>query len=628
MSFQSLGLSEPLLRAVQSAGYETPTEIQALAIPPVLAGSDVIGRAKTGSGKTAAVVLPILDRLEQSGSLNQLQGRARRGKVRALILAPTRELAQQINESARKYGRFLQLRSDAHYGGVSIEPQIDRMRHGMDILAATPGRLLDHLVRGSVDLSICEVLIVDEADRMFDMGFINDVKRIIALIPKERQTLLFSATINDDVRKLAAVIMRDPIKIELGIERSPVDSVRQQFLAVERDQKIGLLFQLLGQKEMESVLVFSRTKHGADKISKRLDFDGVPSAVLHANRSQSQRMKALEDFKRGRVRVLIATDIAARGIDVQGISHVINFDTPTYAEDYIHRIGRTGRAEATGDAITFVSREERIMLKRIESFTGMRFRLETSDGQMLPDRNFQARTASRQEAYRSEGYAHQTPPPRNGNGHADNRDGQFRRGEQRPTDTRNAHQDRPDYRDRRNGSSAPSSGHARNTPPFNQADRRDNRDFRPRNGAPEGAQARQDRSAPRDTRSEYGVRSERPNGDAGFAKKRETREARIDPALSHAPERRKKGSGIPEWALPVAKKQHARANSDHGKRGAESARPEGASKWSMDYSSTGRSNEARRNDSASRSGSPRPHSSGSGSSTSRPGARKYDGRRK
>ncbi len=610
MSFQSLGLSEPLLRAVQAAGYETPSEIQALAIPPVLSGSDVLGRAKTGSGKTAAFVLPILDRLMQSGSLNQFQGRARRGKVRALVLAPTRELAQQINESTRKYGRFLQIRCDAHYGGVSIEPQIDRLRNGMDVLAATPGRLLDHLVRGSVDLSACEVLIVDEADRMFDMGFITDVKRIISHIPKERQTLLFSATINDDVRKLAAVIMHDPVKIEVGIERSPVDSVRQQFLAVEKDEKFGLLSDLLGQKEMESVLVFSRTKHGADKISKRLGTDGVTSAVLHANRSQSQRLKALDDFRRGRVRILIATDIAARGIDVVGISHVINFDTPTYAEDYIHRIGRTGRAEATGDAITFVSREERIMLKRIESFTGMRFHLETANGERLPDRTFQARQANAQQAHRSGG------PGRPDGRREQPRDNRGRNGDNRFGAPRPERSDRDNYRggaSSDHAGSAPQRTHSA-APRHGQNDRRfegEGRNFRAQTERPgQGSfQPRQERSDPRDKGA---PRRHKTDGTAPFAAGSDRREA---PVARPEAARKRVSSNIPEWALPVAKKPRNRNNS--------APRPEGAGSWSTEYGVAAHGGDSRR----SNGGDTRKFGPPSHNSTGRP-TRKFDGKRK
>ncbi|MBN1447112.1 MAG: DEAD/DEAH box helicase, partial [Bacteroidetes bacterium] len=369
MSFDKLGLSAPALRAVQTAGYTTPTEIQTQAIPPALSGTDVIGRAKTGSGKTAAFILPIIDRLEGGR-------RPGRGIIRALVLTPTRELAQQVADSAKTYSRYTKLSSDAFYGGVSIEPQFKRLGKGIDILAATPGRLLDHIERGTVDLSQCEVLIVDEADRMFDMGFIKDVHRIISRIPKNRQTMLFSATMSAEVRLLTADIMRDPVYVEVGVEGNPAESVQQWFYSVPKQSKLDLLFHLLKNRDLDSVLVFSRTKHGANKIAKRLERSGIKTGVLHSNKSQSQRLSALAGFREGRHRVLVATDIAARGIDVVGISHVINYDTPAFAEDYLHRIGRTGRAEATGDAITFVAGDEKDYLRKIERFVGRRFSVE------------------------------------------------------------------------------------------------------------------------------------------------------------------------------------------------------------------------------------------------------------
>ena len=396
MSFDNLGLSASVMRAVHAAGYETPTEIQANAIPPALSGQDVIGRAKTGSGKTAAFTLPIIDRLEGGK-------RPGRGVVRALVLTPTRELAQQVADSAKTYGRFTKLSSDAFYGGVSIEPQFKRMNKGVDILAATPGRLLDHLERGTVDLSHCEVLIVDEADRMFDMGFIKDVRRIIAKLPKNRQTLLFSATMSAEVRLLSSDIMRDPVYVEVGVEGNPAESVQQRFYSVPKQNKLDLLFHLLKGRSMESVLVFSRTKHGANKIAKRLERSGIKTGVLHSNRTQSQRLSALAGFKEGRHRVLVATDIAARGIDVVGISHVVNYDTPTFAEDYVHRIGRTGRADATGDAITFVAHDEKDYLRKIERFTGRRFTIERMPDGMPDTRDIPEAAPSTDRSERIEG---------------------------------------------------------------------------------------------------------------------------------------------------------------------------------------------------------------------------------
>ena len=431
MTFENLGLSESVLRGVRAVGYSVPTEIQALAIPPALSGSDVIGRAKTGSGKTAAFILPTIDRLLTGGQ------RTPRG-VRALVLTPTRELAQQVADATFTYARHLKFRGDAMYGGVSIEPQFKRLQHGIDILAATPGRLLDHIERGSVDLSRCEVLIVDEADRMFDMGFINDVKRIIAKLPKQRQTLLFSATMSKEVRTLTASIMHQPVFVEVGVEGNPAESVRQHFFSVQKQDKFDFLAHLLNEEKekMESVLVFSRTKHGANKIAKRLTRAGVVTGVLHSDRSQSQRQQALDSFKQGRLRVLIATDIAARGIDVVGISHVINFDTPNFAEDYVHRIGRTGRADATGDAITFVAQDEKDHLRRIERFVGKRY-----DVQALPKNMVRTDPATEIAA---------PPQPANGRGNAPRAD-------------------------------APRNGAPRNGAPRNDANRGDRREFT-RNG--------------------------------------------------------------------------------------------------------------------------------------------------
>jgi len=373
MTFNKLGLSEPILRGVRAVGYTVPTEIQARAIPAAISGNDILGRAKTGSGKTAAFILPTLDRLLSGGRCTP------RG-VRALVLTPTRELAQQVADETFTYGRRLKLKGDAIYGGVPIEAQIRRLQRGLDVLAATPGRLLDLIDRNAIDLSMCETLIVDEADRMFDMGFIADVKRIIGKLPTARQTMLFSATLNQDVRRLASSLMRDPVLVEVGVECNPAESVRQRFLAVEKNQKMDYLASILDDECMSSVLIFSRTKYGADKISRRLDRAGIRAAVIHSNRSQNQRQVALSSFKAGKVRVLVATDIAARGIDVVGISHVINFDTPAFAEDYLHRIGRTGRADASGDAITFVSRDERSALRKIENFIGKRSDVETPAG--------------------------------------------------------------------------------------------------------------------------------------------------------------------------------------------------------------------------------------------------------
>ena len=379
MGFSTFGLSDHVIKGVQAAGYTTPTPIQLLAIGPAVEGKDVIGRAQTGTGKTAAFVLPILQRLSgDSVPAKRVQ------RPRALVLTPTRELAQQVHDAVTTYGRFVTLRTVVVYGGVSMDNQLKLLRRGADIVIATPGRLLDHMQRKSIDLSGVRILVLDEADRMLDMGFIKDVRHIISAVPKERQTMLFSATISREIQSLAADILRDPHVVEAGEGRNPVESITQHFYAAAQQSKMDLLIHALELEKMESVLVFSRTKHGADKISRRLERTGVKAVAIHSNRTQSQRQRALDGFKLGQYRVLVATDIAARGIDVDGISHVINYDIPQYAEDYIHRIGRTGRAGATGDAITFVSRDDHNYLRNIEKFTGKRFPVETYQGFVTP----------------------------------------------------------------------------------------------------------------------------------------------------------------------------------------------------------------------------------------------------
>lgn len=370
MPFSKLGLSDQLVQGMLAMGYIKPTLIQSLAIPPAVQGKDVIGCAQTGTGKTAAFALPLLHRLTKN-STNHTGSH-----VKALVLTPTRELAQQVDDFIGNYSRFAPLQSLAVFGGVNMENQVKRLRRGVDIVVATPGRLIDHLNRRTVDLSKVQILVLDEADRMFDMGFINDVRKIIARVPNKRQTLLFSATMSKEIRSLAASAQDNPEMVEVGERRRPVETVTQHFYHVPHEAKMALLHHILKTDQLESVLVFSRTKHGADKISRRLERDGVKSIAIHSNRTQAQRQRALAGFKQGQYAVLVATDIAARGIDVVGISHVINYDVPTFAEDYIHRIGRTGRAAATGDAITFVSHQERKHLKSIEQFVGRRYELK------------------------------------------------------------------------------------------------------------------------------------------------------------------------------------------------------------------------------------------------------------
>ena len=384
MGFTTLGLSDLVLQGVRASGYTTPTPIQAQAIKPAAEGRDIVGCAQTGTGKTAAFVLPMLHRLAASN------GTGRQQLPRALVLAPTRELAQQVQDAVVTYGKFLHLTALSIYGGVGMEPQIKHLRRGVDIVIATPGRLLDHLQRRTIDLSRVEIFVLDEADRMLGMGFIDDVRKIVAKIPRERQTMLFSATVSADVSRLAASILRNPESFEVGKQHKPLETIRQKFYSAQAPSKMDLLHHVLDAEKMESVLVFARTKRGADKISQRLERSGVASIAIHSDRSQPQRQRALDGFKQGKYRVLVATDIAARGIDVDGISHVINYDVPRDAEDYVHRIGRTGRAGASGDAFTFVSGEDRDAMRRIERFTGRRYQIEPYAGFTPPERPVQA----------------------------------------------------------------------------------------------------------------------------------------------------------------------------------------------------------------------------------------------
>ena len=365
----TIGLSDRLVQGILATGYTAPTEIQSQAIPAAIAGKDIIGCAQTGTGKTAAFVLPMLHRLSEVNPAPSNKA------VRALILTPTRELAVQIEKSIQNYGRYLKMRSLAVYGGTGMQGQLNVLRRGVEIVVATPGRLMDHMQRNTIDLRQVEILVIDEADRMFDMGFINDVRRIIRAIPKERQTLLFSATMSPEVKALVENIQQSPVLIQIGRVNNPIDTITQYAYKVEQNLKMDFLLHLLKTTSMYSVLVFSRTKHGADRIRRRLDRENITSVALHSGRTQGQRQQALDGFKRGKFQVMVATDIAARGIDVTGISHVINYDVPVVAEDYVHRIGRTGRAAATGDAITFVSRDEEKSLTRIERFINRKLNL-------------------------------------------------------------------------------------------------------------------------------------------------------------------------------------------------------------------------------------------------------------
>jgi ATP-dependent RNA helicase RhlE len=372
MPFTKLGLSKPLLEGVQAMGYGEPTPVQLRAIPPALAGRDVIASAQTGTGKTAAFALPALQKL---GS---------HGKLRCLVLEPTRELAMQVETSMRDLARFTDLKVGSIFGGVGYGAQRSALRSGLDVVVATPGRLEDHLQQGTIKLDHVEVLVLDEVDRMLDVGFLAPMKRIIAKCPKARQTLFFSATLPPEIAELAGWALREPERIEIGAGRSVASMVKHGVYLTDQGGKFGMLLALLAATDYQSVLVFSRTKHGADRIAKRLRANNHSVAVLHANRSQNQRIEALEGFKSGRYGIMVATDIAARGIDVAGVSHVINYDIPVHPEDYVHRIGRTGRAQRTGDAFTLVAHDEMKKLAAIERFIGRKIDRLHLGGQNVP----------------------------------------------------------------------------------------------------------------------------------------------------------------------------------------------------------------------------------------------------
>ena len=361
MSFESLGLRADLLRAVAEKGYRVPTPIQLQAIPLVLEGRDIMGGAQTGTGKTAGFTLPMLQRLMASGK----QGKGRR-VIRALVLTPTRELAAQVGESVDTYGKHLPLRSAVIYGGVSINPQKQKLRNGVDIVVATPGRLLDHVSQNSVNLSKVDILVLDEADRMLDMGFIRDIRKVIALLPERKQTLFFSATFSNEIKRLADDLLKSPALIQVTPRNTAAENVMQVVHPVDRSRKRELLSYLVGSRNWKQVLVFTRTKHGANRLSEQLIADGIAAAAIHGNKSQGARTRALADFKAGKARVLVATDIAARGLDISQLPHVVNFELPNIPEDYVHRIGRTGRAGNEGEAMSLVCVDELQLLKDIE----------------------------------------------------------------------------------------------------------------------------------------------------------------------------------------------------------------------------------------------------------------------
>ena len=363
MNFTDLGLVEPIVRAVHEHGYDTPTPIQAQAIPVVLQGGDLMGGAQTGTGKTAGFTLPMLQRLMAQPAKKDARGRV---PIRALILTPTRELAAQVEESVRVYGKYSGLTSMVMFGGVGMQPQIDKLRRGVDILVATPGRLLDHHGQGTLDLSRIEIFVLDEADRMLDMGFIHDIKKVLAVLPAKKQSLLFSATFSDEIKALADRLLNAPRAIEVARRNATADLVAQKVHPVSRDRKKELLAHLIRREDWHQVLVFTRMKHGANRLAEYLNDHGISAMAIHGNKSQTARTKALSDFKAGALQVLVATDIAARGIDIDQLPHVVNFELPNVPEDYVHRIGRTGRAGASGEAISLVCVDEDIFLRDIE----------------------------------------------------------------------------------------------------------------------------------------------------------------------------------------------------------------------------------------------------------------------
>ena len=383
MTFDTLGLSADLLQTVKEEGYLDPTPVQAEAIPLVLAGRDVLAAAQTGTGKTAAFTLPILDRLRHHANTSFSPARH---PVRVLILVPTRELAMQVDESVRTYGRTVPLRSTVVYGGIPMDPQIKALRSGIEILVATPGRLLDLVGQRVANLGQVEVLVLDEADRMLDMGFLPDIQRIIALLPARRQNLMFSATFSDEIRRLSRTILRDPAEVQVAPRNATVDAIRQIVYPVDRDRKEELLAHLIRSQDLRQVLVFTRTKLAASRLASWLDRAGIDAVAIHSDRTQPERTRALEGFKSGEIRVLVATDVAARGLDIEDLPHVVNFELPWNPQDYIHRIGRTGRAGQMGDAISLVCIDETDLLRGVQRLLRKAIPWTVEEG-FIPDRN-------------------------------------------------------------------------------------------------------------------------------------------------------------------------------------------------------------------------------------------------
>jgi len=463
--FTSLGLTAELTRAVADEGYTQPTPVQLQAIPVILEGRDVLAGAQTGTGKTAGFTLPLLQLLATQASASATPARH---PVRALIVTPTRELAAQVEESVRTYGRHLPLRSTLIYGGVSINPQIEALRRGVDILVATPGRLLDHVQQKTVDLSHVEILVLDEADRMLDMGFIRDIRRILALLPAKRQNLLFSATFSDEIRKLADGLLHNPALIDVARRNAESELVAQRIHPVRQDRKRDLLAHLVSTGDWRQVLVFTRTKHGANRLAEQLCRSSIEATAIHGNKSQPARTKALAGFKAGTVRVLVATDIAARGLDIEELPHVVNFDMPHVPEDYVHRIGRTGRAGSVGEAISLVSFEEQPLLAAIEKLLGRRI-----ERQIIP--GFEAAAVPTSEPRTPQGQR----TPRAGRGEPRERNPNSDRGSRNQSSGRNPNPDRGNRN--RTASSAPNVDRGRRSQASsrNPSVDRGNRDFAP-----------------------------------------------------------------------------------------------------------------------------------------------------
>jgi ATP-dependent RNA helicase RhlE len=416
MHFTDLGLSADILRAVAEQGYDTPTPVQAQAIPVVLGGHDLMAAAQTGTGKTAGFTLPVLQLLASRSNGPQGSRAAGRIKPRVLVLTPTRELAAQVEDSVRTYGKYLPLKSAVIYGGVGMAPQTKALRDGVDIIVATPGRLLDHVGERNVDLSGIEIFILDEADRMLDMGFIPDIRKVVALLPKQKQTLMFSATFSDEIRTLAASYLRNPQQVEVARRNAPAEAVAQSVYHVDKARKRDLLVQLVNDHNWHQVLVFTRTKHGANALSEKLEKAGIRSAAIHGNKSQSARTRALADFKSLKLHVLVATDIAARGIDIDQLPYVVNYELPNVPEDYVHRIGRTGRAGSSGQAVSLVCVDEHRLLRDIERLLKREIEVKSVPG-FEPDPRIKAEpieNGRRSEGPRRNAPAGQAKQPKQG----------------------------------------------------------------------------------------------------------------------------------------------------------------------------------------------------------------------